>query len=82
MRKDKEEPVEMQEKRYGYFPQAFMWRGKCYRVSQVEKSWTICKRERKIRKERRCFRVRCEEGTFVLNHDLIVNIWQLSRIQM
>jgi len=76
----KGDPVEMQEKRFGYFPKTFMWRGKCCRVFTVEKSWTICKRERKERTERRCFRVRCEEGTFELNHDLVVNTWDLRRI--
>ena len=75
----KRDPVEMQEKRFGYFPHAFMWRGKCYRVSKVEKSWTICKKERRGHTEHRCFRVRCVEGTFELNHNLIVNTWNLSR---
>ena len=80
MNRRHEHPIEMQEKRFGYFPHAFMWRGKRYRVSQVEKSWTVRRRERRGSVQRRCFRVRCEEGTFDLNHDLTVNTWHLRRV--
>lgn len=80
MARHSEHPVEIQEKRFGYFPHAFMWRGRRYRVSEVVKSWTICRRKRKGRSERRCFRVRCEEGIFDLNHDLVVDTWHLRRV--
>ena len=80
MTRYRSDPVEMQQKRFGYFPHAFMWRGKCYRVSKIEKSWTTRKRERKGHAEHRCFRVSCEEGTFELKNDLIVNTWHLSRV--
>jgi len=73
MTRQKNSPVEMQEKRFGYFPHAFMWHGKCYHVSKIEKSWTTRKRKRKGHTEHRYFRVCCEEGTFDLTHNLIVN---------
>jgi len=81
MARRNEDPIEVQEKRCGYFPRAFKWRGKRYRVSKVEKSWTVRRKRRRELVERRCFRVRCREGVFDLNHDLIVNTWHLRRVQ-
>ena len=33
------EPVEIQEKRFGYFPKTFRWQGKRYNVEAVERTW-------------------------------------------
>lgn len=64
--------VEMQEKRFGYFPKAFRWHGKRYDVRVVERCWT-----KLARSPRLCFRVRCEEGTFELYQDVQTNTWHL-----
>jgi len=53
------EPIEMRERRYGYFPQTFIWRGCRYDVYAVERCWTVSRRGRSGRVERHCFRVRC-----------------------
>jgi len=53
------EPIDMCERRYGYFPQAFVWRGCRYDVYAVERCWTVARRGRSGRVERHCFRVRC-----------------------
>ena len=49
----------MRERRYGYFPKAFIWRGHRYDVYAVERCWTVSRRRRGGRVERHCFRVRC-----------------------
>ena len=81
MARNGEDPIDVQEKRFGYFPRAFMWRGRRYRVSKVVKSWTVRRKRRRELVERRCFRVRCDAGTFDLNHDLRINTWHLQRVQ-
>src|SRR5574340_256871 len=76
-----EEAVEIQEKRFGYFPKAFRWHGKRYDVQVVERCWTVVKRTPRL-----CFRVRCQiadpatlsgEGIFDLYQDLHANTWHL-----
>jgi hypothetical protein len=78
MRERGYEAVQVHRKRYGYFPEGFMWRGRRYCVSKVEKSWTHCRRNGIGRMKVRSFRVRCAEGIFDLHHDLGNNIWHLS----
>lgn len=34
------EAIRMEAKRFGYFPQTFVWRGKRYDVHAVERCWT------------------------------------------
>ncbi len=65
------EAVEVKEKRFGYFPQVFRWRGKQYNVQQVEQCWTS------IRRPHLCFRVRCDEGRFDLYQNVRDNTWHL-----
>lgn len=69
--------VEMQEKRFGYFPQRFLWRGKSHQVQAVERCWTKPGRSAQM-----CFRVRSAEGVFDLTQNVRTNIWTLSVIQM
>jgi hypothetical protein len=71
------EPIDMKELRFGYFPQAFMRRGRVYAVRAVERCWTVCKRRGHVR--RHCFRVRCREGTFDLYRDVRYGSWFLQR---
>jgi hypothetical protein len=69
--------VEIQEKRFGYFPQRFLWRGKTREVQNVERCWTKTGRSAQL-----CFRVRCHDGVFDLTQNVKTNIWSLSVIQM
>ena len=79
------EPIEMQERRYGYFPARFTWRGQAYRVTAVEHCWTDGKHGR----ERHCFRVRCAPDagrgrngeTFEVYRDALRDTWHLRSRQ-
>ena len=74
------EPIEVRHKRFGYFPQVFMWHGHLYNVHAVERCWTVSRRGWRRQVERLCFRVRCAEGTFDLYQDLAANTWHLERV--
>jgi hypothetical protein len=87
------EKIHMDEKRFGYFPQRFTWRGYRYDVHAVERCWTISRKRLGNRVERLCFRVRCVadgqedrpgravlEGTFNLYQDLNTNTWHIEKI--
>jgi hypothetical protein len=73
------EPIEIKERRHAFFPQAFLWHGRCYRVRAVERCWTAMRRQRS--KARLCFLLRCDEGTFEVHQHLASNTWQLSKAQ-
>lgn len=73
----RDDAVEIQEKRFGYFPQRFRWRGKTREVQQVERCWT-----KTGRKPQLCFRVRSVDGVFDLTQNVKTNIWTLSVIQL
>jgi hypothetical protein len=73
------ESIDMRERRHGYFPKLFVWRGHRYRVSAVERCWTVSRRNRGNRVERHCFRVRCPEGTFEVYQDVRYNTWHMQR---
>jgi len=73
------EPIEMRERRHGYFPKTFVWRGHRYDVCAVERCWTISRRGRDGRVERHCFRVRCPEGIFEVYQDARHNTWHVQR---
>lgn len=74
------EPIEVQAKRFGFFPQVFLWHGRRYRVERVERAWTVCKQRSRRRVQRRCFRVHTAEGVFDLYQDLIANTWHLDKM--
>jgi hypothetical protein len=78
-RRNGAEPIQMRERRHGYFPKLFVWRGKRYHVSAVERCWTVSRRSRDNRVERHCFRVRCPEGTFEVYQDVRYNTWHMQR---
>jgi hypothetical protein len=78
-RSRRSEPIDMQERRHGYFPKLFIWRGHHYRVNAVERCWTVSRRNGGNRVERHCFRVRCPEGTFEVYQDVRYNTWHLQR---
>lgn len=69
--------VEIQEKRFGYFPQRFRWRGQAHEVQTVERCWTKTGRNPHL-----CFRVRSTQGVFDLTQNVKTNIWSLSVIRL
>ncbi len=73
MRRGSLEAVEIQEKRFGYFPKRFRWRGKVYEVEAVERCWTKANGNPHL-----CFRVRCQEGSFELYQDVRANTWEVA----
>lgn len=73
------EAIEMRERRHGYFPKSFVWRGRRYDVYAVERCWTVSRRNGSNKVERHCFRVRCPEGTFEVYQDVRHNTWHLQR---
>jgi len=74
------EPIEIKDKRFGFFPQTFLWHGRRYHVQRVEQAWTVSRQKPRRRVERRCFRVHTAEGIFELYQDLIANTWHLDRM--
>jgi len=88
------EKIYMDEKRFGYFPQKFTWRGRRYDVHAVERCWTVSRRRLGNKVERLCFRVRGAtsgtqgnwpehsdlEGTFELFQDLSTNTWHIGKV--
>jgi len=71
------EPIDMRERRYGYSPKVFRWRGHCYRVHTVERCWTLPNRRHR-KGGRLYFLVRCTEGEFVVYQDLTAATWHVS----
>jgi hypothetical protein len=74
------EPIQMEAKRFGYFPQTFVWHGRRYEVNAVERCWTVS-HHGAWNVERHCFRVRCAEGTFDLSQDARHNTWQVNHFE-
>lgn len=68
--------IQVQEKRYGYFPKVFRWRGKHYNVDAVERCWNATRHAPHL-----CFRVRCREGVFDLYQNLRDDTWRLVPIR-
>jgi hypothetical protein len=71
-----DEPVEMLQQRFRFLPQVFRWRGRCYEVRSVERSWT------RPRRMRRYFQVRCGPSRFELYQDARTGTWHLRRAQL
>jgi hypothetical protein len=76
-RSARDDAVEVLEKRFGYFPQRFLWRGQVHTVQAVERTWTKMGRVAQL-----CFRVRCGEGVFDLTQNAQTNIWSLSVVRL
>ncbi len=66
--------VEMVEKRFGYFPRLFCWRGRRFEVVRVERVWCEARQWPRLAQSRRYAILTCE-GSFVLEHDPRRNIW-------
>ena len=74
------EAVRMEARRFGYFPQSFIWRGKRYNVHAVEQCWTVSRRWI-WDVERHCFRMRCAEGRFELHQNVKHNTWHVDHFE-
>jgi hypothetical protein len=79
--------IDMLERRHGYFPKVFAWRGSRYDVYAVERCWTIARRGLRGKIERYCFRVRARprsdghnaDETFEIYQDLQDRTWHMRR---
>ncbi len=78
-RKRGTEPIDMRERRHGYFPQTFIWRGHRYDVQAVERCWTVSRPGWGGRVEQHRFRVRCREGAFEIYQDVRQNTWHIQQ---
>jgi hypothetical protein len=82
-----DEAIRMLERRHGYFPKLFAWRGRRYDVSAVERCWTVSRRGIRGQVERYCFRVRARRRTrgdsalerFEIYQDVQRNTWHMQR---
>jgi hypothetical protein len=61
----------------GFFPRAFVWRGRQHDVRAVESCQTERRRGR-VKSHR--FRVRTEGGLLDLVQDLVRDLWQVERV--
>lgn len=81
-----DEAVEIVSRRFEYYPSVFRWRGRFFRVDDVERCWTRSRRgtwrDRRRRVERHFFLLRCDEGTFEMYQDLRANTWHLRRAKV
>jgi hypothetical protein len=69
------ESINVTAKDHGYFPKTFTWRGRRHLVDAVEQCWTVAEHDWMRRALKHCFRVRTEEATYVVSHDLKRNKW-------
>lgn len=63
-------PVQMLERRYGYFPQSFRAGGQTLQVEYVVRCWTKTKRTPRL-----YFKVHTATGDMVLFQDVNSNTW-------
>lgn len=76
------EPISIVAKRNGYFPKAFVWRGKRYNVRRVEKCWTITGRDLLGRARQHRFRVWTTDGSvYEMCQDLRTDEWFLEKVK-
>jgi hypothetical protein len=77
-----DDAIDLLERRFHLFPQAFGWQGQRYDVVAVERCWTVVRRGWRHQVERHFFQVRCAEGTFELYQDAKSNTWHLRRAKL
>ncbi|MGD2104485.1 MAG: hypothetical protein PVJ55_05140 [Anaerolineae bacterium] len=79
--------IDVLERRHGYFPKLFAWRGQWYDVHAVERCWTVSRRGLWGRIERTCFRLRARprsgglegDATFTIYQNLRKGTWHMGR---
>ena len=70
-----DEPVRIERKRYAVWPEVLIWRGRRIHAQQVERCWTVARGSGERRRERRYFRLRCDDGTVTIYHDVLGDLW-------
>ena len=72
------ETVKIVRSRFGYYPRRFMWRGQLFEVLHVE--WVkSARRDWPRRQQSRTYGVSTAQGTFVLQHDLLRDMWHVQK---
>jgi hypothetical protein len=74
------EPVVVPSKRFGFFPQVFVWRGQRHDVQAVEACQTEVRQDWRGRVERHRFRVRTEGAVFELTQDPTRDSWKVEKM--
>jgi hypothetical protein len=74
------EPIVVPLKQNGFFPKAFVWRGRRHDVRAVESCRTEVRRSWRGQVSRHFFRVRTEGAVFELAQDVARDLWQLERV--
>jgi hypothetical protein len=72
-----DEAIGMVQRRFGYFPSLFLWRGRAFEVDSIHRCWEVGRRGR--RPARRYFRVEAGGATFDLYRNLEAGTWHLRR---
>jgi hypothetical protein len=70
--------VHILERRFGYFPKRFRWRGRQFDVIGVPRVWCAARRWPRPAQERR-YELLTTEGRFELAHDLLRDAWTVRR---
>ena len=70
------EAVLVVEKRFGYFPKRFCWRGHCFEVVRVQRVWCTARSWPRPAQSRR-YALLTKEGAFELQHDLVHDLWSV-----
>lgn len=70
------ETVSILDWRHGYFPRRFLWRGRLFEVTKVDRVKST-RREWPRRQQSRHYWLRTGAGAFVLRHDLSHDMWQV-----
>lgn len=73
------EPINVTAKDHGYFPKAFLWRGREHAVEAVVQCWSVTQDDWMQRVRKHCFRVRADETMYVVSHDLTRNTWYVEK---
>jgi len=68
--------IQMLERRHRYFPKVFVWQGRHYDVSAVQRCWTVTRRRLHGKVSRHCFRVRARTKVSGTDVDGIFDIYQ------
>ena len=74
------EPVVVPSKRFGFFPQVFVWRGQRHDVRAVESCRTEVRHDWRGRVERHLFRVRTANAVFELTQDPAKDTWKVEKM--
>lgn len=74
------EPVVVPSKRFGFFPQVFVWRGQRHDVRAVEACRTEVRHDWRGQAERHRFRVRTADAVFELTQDAARDTWKVEKM--